>query len=245
MKINEIRRTILITGASRGLGAELVQVFAGEADQVIGLYRQSDSEVKILSENAQMRGQHVQFFKVNIGDSKEVKFFFAFLKEEGVVVDVLINNAAITRDQNVILMKSEDWDEVMQVNLKGPIDCIQGVLPLMESNPSQERNFSKHIINIISRVAMTGNRGQSNYAVSKAALLALTKVAALELRSKNIQVNAVIPGLLPTRMTEGMDVMRNKSERSLRDVAESIRAITELHAMTGEVFSLEDRVFNY
>ncbi len=160
-------------------------------------------------------------------------------------IDLLINNAGITRDDLLIKMEKSDWDEVLDTNLKGAFHCIQAVVKTMM------RQKAGHIINIASFVGLQGAMGQAAYSASKAGLIGLTKAAAQELGPFGIQVNAVLPGFLPTEM--GLTLSQDKREKiieanalgrstTMEEVADFVFLLPSIASASGQVFNLDSRI---
>lgn len=236
-------RRVLITGASRGLGAQLMMEFVLGGAEVIGLYKTHDADVQALQHQMMTTHPFLGILKADVRSDEDIQKVFQYVESKWGKLDLLINNAAITRDQSILKMSSESWEEVLDINLKGALRCIRGAIPFMTR--SKEDLWHKMIINIVSLVGLTGGEGQSNYAASKAGLISLTQVAAMELGSKGIQVNAVLPGLLKTVMSQGTRAERKNEVRPLKEIAQSIVFISNLRRITGEVFMLEDRSTSY
>ncbi len=233
---------VLITGVSGGLGIELALAFANRGDIVLGVYHQNHIAITKLEENIKRIGGFCQFYQCDIRQEKEVKKLFLAIASRWGKLDGLINNAGIIRDQNILKMSYEDWDEVIQVNLTGSFFCLKEAISLLTK---EQLKKSKFIINIVSLRGLTGNEGQTNYSASKAGLIALTQTAALELNPFGIKVNAVIPGLLETQMSKGSKALKDFSERLPSDIAQWIVKIASLQETTGQLFILENRVTKY
>ncbi len=233
---------VLITGVSGGLGSEIAEAFASRGDIVLGIYHQNHTAIAKLEEKIKAAGGSCQFYQCDIRQELEVKKLFQKVKSVWEKLDGLVNNAGIIRDQNILKMSYEDWDEVIRVNLTGSFFCLKEAISLLKKKDS---NQSKFIINIASLMGLTGNEGQTNYSASKAGLIALTQTAALELKSFGIKVNAVIPGLLKTQMSTGSKALENFSERLPSDIAQWIVKIASLKETTGQIFILENRVTKY
>lgn len=235
-------KTVLITGASRGLGAQLAHAFSKRGYEVIGIYRRSKKEALLLEEQIQGQGGKIELIQADISLSDDVNRLFNLIRERWGEVHMLVNNAGIVQDQNIVRMSENDWDEVMAVNLKGPFLCTQAYARWMGFQDVAE----KAILNVASSVGLRGNVGQSNYAASKAGLLSLTHSSAAELRPYGIRVNAVIPGILSTTMTQGVQDLKKKAEeRPLGEIAKAIVFLSGLGQITGQIFTLEDRVLSH
>ena len=182
-------KVAIVTGASRGIGAAIVRKLADEGAQVVACARSIES----------CAGAAL-CLKVDVSNSAEVDACVKASVEKFGKVDILVNNAGITRDGLLMRMGDEDWDQVLDINLKGAFLFTRAVTRPMMKN----REAGGTIVNISSVVGITGNAGQANYAASKGGLIALTKTVAKELGSRNIRCNAVAPGFIESKMTEGL-----------------------------------------
>jgi 3-oxoacyl-[acyl-carrier protein] reductase len=183
----------IVTGASRGIGLSIAKRLADEGARVAAISRsQSSSEQAV----AAIGTDRAKGYGVDVAETKAVAAMCGLILADFGRVDILVNNAGLTRDGLAMRMSEEDWDTVLDANLKGAFNFIQGVMrPMIKQR-------SGRIINISSVSGLTGNAGQANYAASKAGLLGLTKSLARELASRNITVNAVAPGFITTDMTD-------------------------------------------
>jgi 3-oxoacyl-[acyl-carrier protein] reductase len=188
-------KVALITGASQGIGRETALFFSEEGAKVAVAARNDEklAEVVRLIETA---GSEAIAVKMDVADAEQVKAGFKQVLEKFGKLDILVNNAAITRDGLALRMKADDWEAVLKTNLTGAHLCIQQALVTMM------KAKSGRIINVASVVAQMGNAGQANYVAAKAGLIGLTKAIAIEMASRNITVNAVAPGFIETPMTE-------------------------------------------
>jgi 3-oxoacyl-[acyl-carrier protein] reductase len=190
-------KVAIVTGASRGIGRSIALALAGQGAKVVASARGAEALEGLIAEIRSLGGEAEPV----VGDVS-VEADANSLVERAVAVygrvDILVNNAGITRDGLLLRMKNEDWDAVLDTNLKGAFLCIRAVTKVM----SKQR--SGRIINISSVVGEMGNAGQANYCASKAGLLGLTKSVARELARRNVTVNAITPGFIVTDMTEGM-----------------------------------------
>lgn len=189
----------LITGASRGIGKSIAQRFVEEGATVAFTYRSSEEQARALEAELTSSGGTARGFKSDAGSLAESEALVAEVVEAFGTVDILINNAGITRDTLLMRMSEEQWDEIMQVNLKSCFNLTKAVLRTML------KARSGSIINMSSVVGIQGNAGQANYAASKAGILGFTKSVALELGSRNIRCNAIAPGFIETEMTDALD----------------------------------------
>ena len=193
-------KTALVTGASRGIGKAIAQKFAALGAQIVLLDLPDNGEGQRVSVCLQEEYKvKAAFYGCDVTDFEGVKTTIAAVKKEFGTIDILINNAGITKDGLVAVMKESDFDDVLAVNLKGAFHLIRHVTPLMI------RNKGGKIINISSISGLMGNAGQANYAASKAGLIGLTKSVARELAGRNITCNAIAPGFIQTEMTKSFD----------------------------------------
>ncbi len=188
-------KTALVTGASRGIGKAIALALAEAGADVVVNY--AGSEQLALETSAQIvaLGRQSYTVKANVSVAAEVDAMVQGVLDTFGKLDILVNNAGITRDQLLMRMKEEDFDEVIAINLKGVFNCIKAV-----TRPMMKQRSGK-IINISSVVASLGNAGQANYVAAKAGVIGLTKTTARELASRGINVNAVAPGFIETDMT--------------------------------------------
>jgi 3-oxoacyl-[acyl-carrier protein] reductase len=189
----------LITGASRGIGKSIAQRFVQEGATVAFTYRSSDEKARALEEELTASGGTARGFKSDAGSLEQSEALVKEVVEAFGTVDILINNAGITRDTLLMRMSEEQWDDIMQVNLKSCFNLTKAVLRTML------KARAGSIINMSSVVGIQGNAGQANYAASKAGILGFTKSVALELGSRNIRCNAIAPGFIETEMTDALD----------------------------------------
>lgn len=192
-------KVAIITGASRGIGKAIAQNFVEMGAIVCFTYMSSDEKAKALEAELTAKGGVAKGFKSDAGDFEAAqKLSEAVVKEFG-SIDILVNNAGITRDNLLMRMSEEQWDEIMAVNLKSVFNLTKAVLrPMLKARKGS-------IINMSSVVGVKGNAGQANYAASKAGILGFTKSVALELGSRNIRCNAIAPGFIETEMTGALD----------------------------------------
>lgn len=186
----------VITGASRGIGREIVLKYAKEGANIVLNYRNSEAEALQLKEELDKLGTETLIVKANISKFEEAEKLIKEAKEVFGRIDILVNNAGITKDNLIMRMKEEDFDSVIDVNLKGAFNCLKAVTPIMI-----RQKYGK-IINMSSVVGVVGNAGQVNYCASKAGLIGMTKSLAREIGGKNINVNAIAPGFIDTDMTK-------------------------------------------
>jgi 3-oxoacyl-[acyl-carrier protein] reductase len=188
-------KVALVTGASQGIGRATARALADAGAKVGVAARSADKLASLVSEIEGAGGAAVAVL-MDVADAAQVKTGFQQVLSKFGRLDILVNNAAITRDTLALRMKLEDWDAVLRTNLTGAHLCIQQALGAML------KQRSGRIINLSSVVAQTGNAGQANYVASKAGLIGLTRAIAVEVASRNITVNAVAPGFIATPMTD-------------------------------------------
>lgn len=185
---------VLVTGGSRGIGLAIAEHFGKAKAKVIILGRNQeslDSAIKQLQD----QGFDAAGYQASVSDSGRMEEVFASIIKDHGKIDVLINNAGVTKDNLLLRMKEEDWESVMDINLKGAFVCTQKAFKHMM------RARSGSIINISSVIGLIGNAGQANYAASKGGIIAFTKSCAKEFAPRNIRVNAIAPGFIETEMT--------------------------------------------
>jgi 3-oxoacyl-[acyl-carrier protein] reductase len=196
--MNDTNHIVLITGAARGIGREIALALARPGltiylnDVVLG------EEADQTRQAVEAKGAAARLVEFNVAEPEAVSQGIDHIIKESGRLDVLVNNAGITRDNLILRMKESEWDAVLTVNLKGAFNCIRAA-----SKPMLKQRRGR-IINISSVVGVMGNPGQANYVASKAGLIGLTKTVARELASRNITVNAVAPGFIQTEMTEAL-----------------------------------------
>ncbi|HXA57014.1 MAG TPA: 3-oxoacyl-[acyl-carrier-protein] reductase [Candidatus Acidoferrum sp.] len=188
-------RVALVTGASQGIGRAIVLALAASGAKVAVAARNTEKLNALSAEIAQAGGESL-VVPMDVADALQVKSGFQQALAKFGRLDILVNNAAITRDTLALRMKLEDWEAVLRTNLTGAHLCIQQALGAML------KQRSGRIINITSVVAETGNAGQANYVASKAGLIGLTRAIAVEVASRSITVNAIAPGFIETPMTD-------------------------------------------
>lgn len=189
-------KVALVTGASRGIGRAIALELARAGADVAVNYAGSEQAAEETVQAIQALGRRAFKVKANVGAAAEAEQMTAQVLETFGRIDILVNNAGITRDNLIMRMKEEEFDQVIETNLKGVFNCLKAVTrPMMKQR-------SGRIINISSVVGALGNPGQANYVAAKAGVIGLTKAAAKELSSRGITVNAVAPGFIVTDMTD-------------------------------------------
>jgi len=192
-------KVAIITGASRGIGKAIAQNFVEMGATVCFTYMSSDEKARVLEKELTANGGTARGFKSDAGDFEAAQKLSEEVVKEFGSIDILVNNAGITRDNLLMRMSEEQWDEIMAVNLKSVFNLTKAVLrPMLKARKGS-------IINMSSVVGVKGNAGQANYAASKAGILGFTKSVALELGSRNIRCNAIAPGFIETEMTGALD----------------------------------------
>lgn len=186
----------IVTGASRGLGQAIAMELAEKGAKVVVNYAGSKERAEQVVEDIKQLGGEAIAVQADVADSEQVQALIKQSVETFGRIDILVNNAGITRDNLLMRMKEDDWDAVVNTNLKGVFNCAKGV-----SRQMMKQRYGR-IINISSVVAVMGNPGQANYVAAKAGVIGLTKSMAKELANRNIHVNAVAPGFIESDMTE-------------------------------------------
>ena len=231
----------LITGSSRGLGKELALYFGKKGYRIAVHCKESRTEAEDVASQA---GESI-VLQADVRVYKDIKTIVDKVIDRWGMIDVLVNNAGITKEALLIKTSEQDFDDVINTNLKGPFNLIRAV------GRQMMKQKSGHIINISSYAGVKGKEGLSAYSASKAGLIGLTKTAAMELSRYNIMVNAVLPGFMLTDM--GADSSSRAKEKALKEslvkeysnpekVAEFIGNLSEAGGITGQVFNLDSRV---
>ena len=191
-------QTALVTGASRGIGRAVALALAGEGAEVVVNYASSPDAAEEVVAEIQAQGGSAYAIKADVADEASVEDLIKTVLKRSERIDVLVNNAGITRDGLLMRMKTEDWQAVINLNLTGVFLCTRAVVrPMLKQR-------SGRIINITSVVGLMGNAGQANYAAAKAGVVGLTRSSAKEMASRGITVNAVAPGFIATDMTKDL-----------------------------------------
>ena len=239
------KRTIIVTGASRGLGREIAVRFGKSGSRVVVNYLSRKTEAADVAEVIAQAGGEAMLFQADIGKAHEVDAMMLAATRKWKTIDVLVNNAGMTKDGLLLRMSEQNWDMVINTNLTGPFYCIRAASALMS------RQRCGHIINISSIVGAQGREGQANYAASKAGLIGLTRACAIELGGFNISVNAVLPGYMPTDMGSSASgairerVLKENALQRISDpieIAEFIYQLSLMNNVSGQVFNLDSRI---
>ncbi|MEW8955555.1 3-oxoacyl-[acyl-carrier-protein] reductase [Clostridium sp.] len=234
----------LVTGGNRGIGREIALKLGSLGAKVIVNYRKDEKGALEVVDTIVKNGGNALALKGDVSSYDEVEDLIKRSREAFNSIDILINNAGITKDKLILRMKEDDFDSVIDVNLKGVFNCIKHVTPIMLKQKGGV------IVNISSVIGLIGNPGQSNYAASKAGIIGLTKSIAKELGGKGIRVNAIAPGFIKTDMTEVLaEDVKNKLKDSIplkrlgegKDVAEAVAFLCSEGAsyITGQVINVD------
>ncbi len=236
-------KTCIITGASRGIGREIALTLADQGMNIVINYLGSQARAEETAAEVESRGGQALVVRGDVADFGESEKLIKACIDKFNRVDILINNAGITRDSLIMRMKEEDWDKVISTNLKGVFNCSRAAVRFMI------KQKGGRIINIASVVGLTGNPGQANYAAAKAGIIGFTKALAKEVASRGILVNAVAPGYIQTEMTEALPV--ESKEKILKhiplgrlgqpaDIAEMVKFLSmEASYITGQVMVVD------
>jgi 3-oxoacyl-[acyl-carrier protein] reductase len=239
------KRVVIVTGASRGIGRQIALRFGKAGDRIVVNFLSREQDAAAVSREIVQQGGEAVPVRADVRIASDVDALICGAAERWGSVDVLINNAGIAKDGLLLRMPERDWDDVIACNLSGPYHCIRAASEIMAK---QRRG---HIVSIASIVGVQGREGQANYSASKAGLIGLTKACARELGPLNINVNAVLPGYIPTDM--GNAISSSVHERILKEnalgrasdpteVAEFIYRLTLMSNVSGQVFNLDSRI---
>jgi 3-oxoacyl-[acyl-carrier protein] reductase len=240
-------RVALVTGAAQGIGKAVALLLARNgADMVV-----SDINLEKAEETANeinLIGRKALAVKVDVANWNDVERMVEVILEKFAKIDILVNNAGITRDKLILRMTEEDWDAVLNVNLKGTFHCTKAVVRHMAKQRSGK------IVNIASVVGEMGNAGQANYSASKAGVIGLTKTIAREFAQRGININAIAPGYIETPMTEALPEKAKEELKKLipmerlgkpEDVAEGVLFLVseESNYITGQVLNVNGGIY--
>ena len=237
-------KTAIVTGGSRGIGRAVSVALAKAGANVAIIYAGNTAAAEETKKLVERCGAKAELFQCDVADEASVASMVKNVKKDFGSIDILINNAGITRDGLLMIMKEEDWNAVLQTNLTGVYHCTKAVSRIMMKQKAGA------IVNLTSVVGETGNAGQANYAAAKAGVIGFTKAVAKELASRHIRCNAVAPGYVETDMTaflteEGKDAMLKTiplgRPASADDVAQAVLflASDEASCITGQVLNVD------
>ena len=234
----------IVTGAGRGIGHAIAVRLASEGARIACVSRSEENAKRTADELNMLRADSAKDYAVDVADHAAVQKTGAQILEDFTKIDILVNNAGVTRDGLAMRMSVEDWDTVINTNLRGAFNFTQAIIRAMI------KQRSGRIINITSVIGLIGNAGQTNYAASKAGLNGFTKSLARELASRNITVNAVAPGFITTDMTAGLSDEIKKTIQSQiplgktgapEDVASAVAFLASAEAsyITGQILCVD------
>jgi 3-oxoacyl-[acyl-carrier protein] reductase len=239
-------KTVLITGASRGIGRELALAF-GKAGYAVGVncHKEKSKAEAVVQEIFETGNKEAEVFVCDVRDSIKVRQMVDGMVVRWGRLDVLVNNAGLTRDRTILKMNNAEWNDVIDVNLSGAFWCLREAARLM----SMEK--SGHIINVASIMAIKPGFGNANYSASKSGLVALTKAAARELGRFHITVNAVLPGFHETDMSTDLPAEHKKKvidehtlgqSTRIEDLCRMVLELAQNPSVSGQVYNVDSRV---
>ncbi|WP_243289907.1 3-oxoacyl-[acyl-carrier-protein] reductase [Bacillus sp. FJAT-47783] len=203
-------KVALVTGASRGIGRAIALDLAKNGAHVVVNYAGNEAKANEVVKEIQALGRESFAMKADVSNQEEVTKMIKEVLNRFNQLDILVNNAGVTKDNLIMRMKESEWDDVININLKGVFNCTKAVTRQMM------KQRQGRIINVASIVGVSGNAGQANYVAAKAGVIGLTKTTAKELASRNITVNAIAPGFITTDMTDKLD--QNVKEDMLKQI---------------------------
>lgn len=245
--MNFTNKTVLVTGASRGIGFAIAEQFA-KAGANLAICATGEEALNKAAEKLTALGAKVHTQVVNIARAEDCEKFISETLAKFGSIDVLVNNAGITKDNLTVRMSEQDWDDVISINLKGTFLMSKAALKVMF------KKRSGNIVNIASVVGQMGNPGQANYVASKAGIVGLTKTFAKEFGSRGVRVNAVAPGFVQTAMTEqlpeeirqkAMDSIPLKRFATTQDIAKAVMFLASEDAsyITGHILAVNGGLY--
>ena len=234
-------QTAIVTGGSRGIGAAIALRLAQEGANVAIFYAGNATLAEEVAARCREFGVKAESYCCNVADFNAVKEMVAQVKADFGTVNILINNAGITRDGLIAMMKEQDFDDVISTNLKGAFNMIRACSSIFI------RNKGGRIVNVSSVSGLIGNAGQANYSASKAGIVGLTKSVAKELAARGITCNAVAPGFVDTDMTKNLSIDKEEIEKAIplgrlgkaEDIANAVAFLVEADYITGEVLRVD------
>ncbi|WP_102692240.1 3-oxoacyl-[acyl-carrier-protein] reductase [Rummeliibacillus pycnus] len=255
-ELKEVRQTTLfkplanqvaiVTGASRGIGAEIAKVLADKGATVVATYSSSEEKMQKVIHEITEKGGHAIALRANVSEAEDSKHLIEEVLKQFSKVDILINNAGITKDRSFRKMSKDEWDQVINVNLNGIFHTTSAII-----NHMIERKYGR-IINISSIIGQAGGFGQTNYAASKAGILGFTKSLALETAKNGITVNAVCPGFIETEMVAAMpeNVKENIVSKvpmqrlgTTSEIAEAVLYLIQASFVTGQEINVNGGLY--
>lgn len=237
-------KTALVTGASRGIGRAIALELATQGANIAVNYAGNEAKAEEVVKEAEKLGVKAIKIQANVAQNDEVQAMIKSVIKEFGSLDILVNNAGVTKDNLLMRMKEEEFDQVIDINLKGVFLCTKAVTRQMMKQRAGK------IINVASIVGVSGNPGQANYVAAKAGVIGMTKSVALELASRNVHVNAVAPGFIATDMTDALTEEQQKAIMDLvplakfgqpEDVAKVVRflASDDANYITGQTIHID------
>ena len=234
-------QTAIVTGGSRGIGAAIALRLAQEGANVAIFYAGNATLAEEVAARCREFGVKAESYCCNVADFNAVKEMVAQVKADFGTVNILINNAGITRDGLIAMMKEQDFDDVISTNLKGAFNMIRACSSIFI------RNKGGRIVNVSSVSGLIGNAGQANYSASKAGIVGLTKSVAKEQAARGITCNAVAPGFVDTDMTKNLSIDKEEIEKAIplgrlgkaEDIANAVAFLVEADYITGEVLRVD------
>ncbi|MCF0121090.1 MAG: 3-oxoacyl-ACP reductase FabG [Oscillospiraceae bacterium] len=235
-------KTAIITGGSRGIGAAVTKKLASVGMNVAVIYAGNEAlAAQVCADCAAEYGVEAKYYRCDVADFDAVKATVNQIKKDFGTVDVLVNNAGITRDGLIATMKEADFDAVVDTNLKGAFNMIRHCAGIFI------RNKGGSIVNVSSAAGLIGNPGQSNYSASKAGIIGLTKSVARELASRGVTCNAVAPGFISTDMTKELSLSQEQISAAVplgrlgspEDIADAVAFLVNAGYITGEVLRVD------